>query len=189
MRDLFIDYLMTKYQQNQTFSMLQDQLVKFPDAVWVQIYKDKMQLMNIDGTITHTLLPDVPYAHPRSIIADFDAAAVTLKRLLPSSMMKKLFSSIALLQIMDLPEDGLTEVEKRALLELGYESSVQNVILFDHAGNALTKARVPPPTSNDDHQHFTGDHHYGGAGIDLVFDALNVHPRAKIPHAAGFLLR
>ncbi len=60
MRDLFIDYLMTKYQLNQTFSMLQDQLVKFPDAVWVQIYKDKMQLMNIDGTITHTLLPDVP---------------------------------------------------------------------------------------------------------------------------------
>ena len=144
MRDLFIDYLMTKYQQNQTFSMLQDQLVNFPDAVWVQIYKDKMQLMNIDGTITHTLLPDVPYAHPRSIIADFDAATVTLKQLLPSSMMKKLFSSIALLQIMDLPEDGLTEVEKRALLELGYESSVQNVILFDHAGNALTKARVPP---------------------------------------------
>lgn len=144
MRDLFIAYLMSKYQQNQTFSMLQDQLVKFPDAVWVQIYKDKMQLMNMDGTIIHTLLPDVPYAHPRSIIADFDAASGTLKQLLPSSAMKMLFGSIALLQIMDVPEDGLTELEKRALLELGYESKAQNVILFDHAGNALTKDRVPP---------------------------------------------
>ena len=45
------------------------------------------------------------------------------------------------------------------------------------------------PTSNDDHQYFTGDYHYGGVGIDLVFDALNVLVRAKIPHAAGFLLR
>ena len=143
MQDLFIAYLVGKYQQNQTLPMLQQQLVKFPDAVWVQIYKDKMQLMDIDGTITHTRLPDVPYDHPRSIIADFDAAAVTLKQLLPSPVMKRLFSPIALLQIMDLPEDGLTEVEKRALLELGYESKVQNVILFDHAGNALTQASLP----------------------------------------------
>lgn len=144
MQAWFMAYLMGKYQQDKNISMLQDQLVKFPDALWVQIYKDKMQLMNVDGTITHTLLPEVPYAHPRSIIADFDAAAVTLKQLLPTSMMQKLFSSIALLQIMDLPEDGLTELEKLALLELGYESSVQNVILFDHAGNALTKAKLPP---------------------------------------------
>src|SRR5690606_13760037 len=129
MRDLFIDYLMIKYQQNQTFSMLQDQLVKFPDAVWVQIYTDKMQLMNIDGTITHTLLHGVPYTHPWSSIAAYDAAVVTLKQLLPSSVMRKLFSSLALLQIMDLPEHRLSQGEKRAFLEHGYESSVQNTTL------------------------------------------------------------
>src|SRR5690606_28546012 len=78
------------------------------------------------------------------IIADFDAASGTLKQLLPSSAMKMLFGSIALLQIMDVPEDGLTELEKRALLELGYESKAQNVILFDHAGHPLTKDQVPP---------------------------------------------
>jgi len=61
----------------------------------------------MDGTIMHSLLPDVPYAHPRSIIANFDTALVTLKKFLPKTLMKKLFSSSALLQVMGLPEDGL----------------------------------------------------------------------------------
>lgn len=54
--------------------MLQDQLSKLPNAIWVQIYKDKMQLMDNEGTIVQTMVPSVPYAHERSIIADFKAA-------------------------------------------------------------------------------------------------------------------
>jgi hypothetical protein len=122
--------------------MVQDQFSKFPNAVWVQIYKDKMQLMDRDGNITQTLLPPVPYAQARSIIADYAAASDTLKQLVPISLMQRLFGSTALLQIMDLPEDGLTALEERALLELGYRSSAQNVFLYDAAGHVLSTASL-----------------------------------------------
>ena len=40
--------------------MLQDQLSKLPNAIWVQIYKDKMQLMDNEGTIVQTIVPPFP---------------------------------------------------------------------------------------------------------------------------------
>ena len=98
----------------------------------------------MDGTIMHNLLPDVPYAHPRSIIANFDTALVTLKKFLPKTLMKKLFSSSALLQVMGLPEDGLNRTWKMSLTGAWLWKHVANVILFDQAGNVLTKAELPP---------------------------------------------
>ena len=68
--------------------MLQDQLSKLPNAIWVQIYKDKMQLMDNEGTIVQTMVPPVPYAHERSIIADFKAASETLKQLVSTSIVQ-----------------------------------------------------------------------------------------------------
>lgn len=122
--------------------MLQDQLSKLPNAIWVQIYKDKMQLMDNEGTIVQTMVPSVPYAHERSIIADFKAASETLKQLVSTSIVQKLWGSTTLLQVMDMPEEGLTALEQRALLELGYENSAQKVILYDPEGQEITKASL-----------------------------------------------
>lgn len=122
--------------------MLQDQLSKLPNAIWVQIYKDKMQLMDNEGTIVQTIVSPVPYAHERSIIADFKAASDTLKQLVSTSIVQKLWGSTTLLQVMDMPEEGLTALEQRALLELGYENSAQKVILYDPAGQEITKASL-----------------------------------------------
>ncbi|ENX06775.1 hypothetical protein [Acinetobacter variabilis] len=122
--------------------MLQDQLSKLPNAIWVQIYKDKMQLMDNEGMIVQTMVPSVPYAHELSIIADFKAASETLKQLVSTSIVQKLWGSTTLLQVMDMPEEGLTALEQRALLELGYENSAQKVILYDPEGQEITKASL-----------------------------------------------
>ena len=82
------------------------------------------------------------YAHERSIIADFKAASETLKQLVSTSIVQKLWGSTTLLQVMDMPEEGLTALEQRALLELGYENSAQKVILYDPEGQEITKASL-----------------------------------------------
>ena len=121
-----------------TDKTLQQKLEEFPKAVWVQMNRDHMQILNHQGQVEHTVLPIQKYDHPRSIIANFEAAESTLKQLIK---MQKLPwydpSPILLLQVKETVEGGITFVENRALRELGYNAGARNVLIFDEQGQWL----------------------------------------------------
>ena len=127
-----------------TNNLLQQKLNEFPKAIWVQMCRDRMQILNHQGQIEHTTLPTQKYDHPRSIIANFEAAESTLTQLIK---MKKLPwydpSPILLLQVKEEFEGGITFVENRALRELGYNAGARNVLIFDHQGNWLNSEEQP----------------------------------------------
>ncbi|ANF82374.1 hypothetical protein A3K93_09330 [Acinetobacter sp. NCu2D-2] len=127
-----------------TNNTLQQKLQEFPKAVWVQMYRDRIQLLNHQGQVEHTILPIQKYDHPRTIIANFEAAEMTLKQLIK---MKKLPwydpSYILFLQVKEEFEDGITFVENRALRELGYNAGARNVLIFDHQGQWLNTEKQP----------------------------------------------
>ena len=127
-----------------TNSQLQQKQQEFPKAIWVQMYRDRMQILNHQADIEHTTLSLQKYDHPRSIIANFEAAESTLTQLIK---MKKLPwydpSYILFLQIKEELEDGITFVENRALRELGYNAGARNVLIFDHQGNWLNSEEQP----------------------------------------------
>ena len=121
-----------------TDKTLQQKLEEFPKAVWVQMNRDHMQILNHQGQVEHTVLPVQKYDHPRSMIANFEAAESTLKQLIK---MQKLPwydpSPILLLQVKETFEGGITFVENRALRELGYNAGAKNVLIFDAQGQWL----------------------------------------------------
>ncbi|WP_347460918.1 hypothetical protein ABEF79_03395 [Acinetobacter sp. ANC 7454] len=127
-----------------TNNTLQQKLQEFPKAVWVQMYRDRIQLLNHQGQVEHTILPIQRYDHPRTIIANFEAAEMTLKQLIK---MKKLpwydRTPILLLQVKENLEEGITFVENRALRELGYNAGGREVLIFDHQGQWLNTEKQP----------------------------------------------
>ena len=62
--------------------MIKDHLTKHPKAIWIHFYKDRMCLMQNDGTVKSIEIPQIPYNHPRMILADFESATTTLKALM-----------------------------------------------------------------------------------------------------------
>lgn len=123
---------------------LPQKLQEFPQAVWVQMYRNRMQLLNHQGQIEHSILAIQKYDHTRTIIAHFEAAEATLTQLIK---MKKLpwydRTPILLLQVKEHLEDGLTLVENRALRELGYNAGSREVLIFDDQGQWLNIDKQP----------------------------------------------
>lgn len=122
--------------------MIHDDLKQYPKAIYIHLYKDHMSLIAKDGSIEVTEFPQVPYHHPRMIIGDFESADLTLKALLkhhsnPFSFLK-LRRSIAIVQIMEPIEGNLAKVEKRVLRELFFNHGVEQLILYDFAGNLIS---------------------------------------------------
>lgn len=112
---------------------LQQKLKEFPKALWVQMDRDRMQILNHHGQVEHTIFPVQKYDHPRTIIANFEAAEATLKQLVK---MKKMPwydpKPMLLLQVKEQLEGGITFLENRALRELGYNAGARSVLIFDH---------------------------------------------------------
>lgn len=121
---------------NQT--MLQEKQREFPKAIWVQIYRNHMQILNSQGHPQHTIVATEKYDHPRSILNQFHIAETALSQLL--SMQKQPWydkNPLLLLQVSEPYEGGLTFVEQRALLELGYNAGARQIWLFDDKGTWL----------------------------------------------------
>lgn len=115
-----------------------EKIQELPKALWVQMYSDRMQILNHVEQIEHTILPVQKYDHPRLVIGDFDAAMNTLTQLIK---MKKLpwydQNPILLLQIQECFDGGISNIEKRILSEMSYNAGARQVFLFDHKGQWL----------------------------------------------------
>lgn len=121
--------------------MIQDDLKTRPQAIWVHFYKNRMELMAIDGTVKAIEIPKIPYHHPRMILADFDSATTTLKVLMKHHSKGFFFfkyaAPIAFVQIMEPIEGHLAKIEIRCFKELFFNAGARQVKLYDLAGNSL----------------------------------------------------
>jgi len=82
------------------------------------------------------------FKHPRTIIADFTIAELTLKYFLKSVLPTKLFSPAPIIVMHSLAalEGGLTQIEIRALVELGIGVGGRKVYLWD--GPELSRSNL-----------------------------------------------
>lgn len=121
--------------------MIQDDLKKHPQAIWVHFYKNRMELMAIDGTVKAIEIPKTPYHHPRMILADFESATTTLKGLMKHHSKGFFFfkytAPITFVQIMEPIEDYLAKIEIRCFKELFFNAGARQVKLYDFVGNSL----------------------------------------------------
>lgn len=121
--------------------MISDDLKKHPKAMWVHFYKNRMDLMSGDGTVKATEVPQIPYDHPRMILADFESATTTLKALIKhhsnSLSFFKFTAPIAIVQIMEPIQANLAKIEIRAFKELFLDTGARAVNLYDLDGNSI----------------------------------------------------
>ena len=82
------------------------------------------------------------FRHPRTIIADFEAAEKTLQEFLKKVLSKNLFKRPPVVTIHPLEklEGGLTQVESRALQELGHRAGFKRIQIW--TGKELTNDEV-----------------------------------------------
>ncbi|AXY55996.1 rod shape-determining protein [Acinetobacter chinensis] len=111
--------------------MLKTALQKHPNALYIQIYSNKMQLLAHDGSILATEIPSTAYCHSRSIIGNYDAAEQTCKQLLKHRTHSVFSTSpYVITEIMEQTEGGLTQVEIRALAEMIFNAGARDVQIY-----------------------------------------------------------
>lgn len=83
-----------------------------------------------------------PFAHPRSLISDFSSAEVLLRWQIKKMIGNKLITLAPVIVIHPLgnPEGGFTEIELRALRELGLGAGAKKVFVW--TGRLLTDQEV-----------------------------------------------
>lgn len=129
------------------FAMLTQDLQRYHQALWIQVFTDHMQLLHADGSLIATQLAQPAYANARSLIANFQHAESNLRQLMQQAQRKWFQSPIAFVQIMQ--TDELTTLEQQAFSELAYNSThARQVRLYDHLGNLITPSNIQPAMLN-----------------------------------------
>lgn len=97
--------------------------------------------MERDDTVKAIETPQMPYYHPRMILADFERASATLKALMKHHSQGfsflKITTPITIVQIMEPIPHGLASIEIRAFTELFLDAGVREVKLYDQHGNDI----------------------------------------------------
>ena len=128
--------------------MLQTDLERYANApaVLVQIYVDRIVLHYPSST--EYLTECAQFSHPRSLLDDYSIAEETLTKLIKQGKFSFLDSApIMFIQAMERTEAGLTQIEIRALQELGLASGARAVAVYDETGKLLTPNSLPSPVN------------------------------------------
>ena len=124
--------------------MLQTDLERYANApaVLVQIYVDRIVLHYPSST--EYLTECAQFSHPRSLLGNYSIAEETLTKLIKQGKFSFLDSApIMFIQAMERTEAGLTQIEIRALQELGLASGARAVAVYDETGKLLTPNSLP----------------------------------------------
>ena len=116
------------------------------NAVLIQIYINRMVLAA--SSVTGQMAESASFSHPRSLLDDYSIAEETLTKLIKQGKFSFLDSApIMFIQAMERTEAGLTQVEIRALQELGLASGARAVAIYDETGKLLTPNSLPSPVN------------------------------------------
>jgi len=88
------------------------------DSIYVQVFRSKFIVRNVDSGESTEISRDQSYASPRMLIADFTMAQHQLKEAV-RSVRRGLRAPAILIHPMELIEGGITQVEYRTFVELG----------------------------------------------------------------------
>lgn len=102
--------------------------------LYVKISKNNVEIINLDTGQSISKKALEPFSTNRFIIADFNKANVVISSIIKELIPNKYFlpqQRKILIQQVEPVEGGLSEIEKRALRDLG-EMAAGNVILIDH---------------------------------------------------------
>lgn len=125
-------------------------MIAVGNTLYLKLFCDRMQLRHLQQNSTLELRADPPFSHPRLLVSDFASAERTLKQaiatLLPRRFLRLQLAPHLLIQPMERLEGGLSEIERRVLLELGHGSGARTVRI--HVGNELDDEAVKRQLGN-----------------------------------------
>ena len=102
------------------------------DTIYVQIFKSKFIIQNVDSGASAETLRNQKFASPRMIIADFTMAEHQLKEAV-KNLRRGLRAPEMLIHPMELIEGGITQVEYRTFVELGLGAGASKVGVYSGA--------------------------------------------------------
>jgi hypothetical protein len=109
------------------------------DAIYVQLFRDRLILKNIDSGESTEVKRDMTHASPRMLIADFTMAQHQLKEAV-KSLKRGFRAPEILMHPMELIEGGITQVEYRVFIELGVSCGASKAAVW--SGAALSGESV-----------------------------------------------
>ena len=113
-----------------------------PDSIYVQVFRSKFIVRNVDSGESTEISRDQSYASPRMLIADFTMAQHQLKGAV-KSVRRGLRAPAMLIHPMELIEGGVTQVEYRTFVELGLGAGASKASVYSGAplsGDGIKKA-------------------------------------------------
>jgi actin-like ATPase involved in cell morphogenesis len=120
------------YTKDHTFIMLS---IFKRSPVYIKLFKNRVEMINLETGETISRESVQPFSSQRLVIADFNKADALIRSILNDLLPKKgIFprqTKILIQQVVSV-EGGLSEIEKRALRDLGEMAGGTRVILVDH---------------------------------------------------------
>lgn len=103
--------------------------------IYIKLSKNRIEIVNLETGETISREPIEPFSTQRFIIADFNKADALIRNIINDLLPKKSIfprQTKILIQQVENVEGGLSEIEKRALRDLGEMAGGTSVILIDH---------------------------------------------------------
>lgn len=119
----------------------------FVDVVYVQVSKNSMLVRNITRKMEVIATPDAPFTTARLLIGEFERAETALTKTI-KHLHKGIFppSPVVIIHPLEMIEGGLSEVEKRTLLDVA-----------DGAGASISTVWVGKKLSDEEAQKMAED--------------------------------
>lgn len=99
------------------------------DTIYVQVFRDRFIVKNVDSGDSSEVKRDMSYASPRMLIADFTTAQHQLKQAV-KAVKRGIRAPEILMHPMELIEGGITQVEYRVFVELGIGSGASKAAVY-----------------------------------------------------------
>lgn len=106
-----------------------------PIPVYIKLFTNRIEITRLDNGETISKKASNEFSNSRLVLAHFENAQILLRSLLNRWTTKKLifqkgFNTV--IQQMDKMEDGISQVEKQAMIELAELSGAKEVLVIEH---------------------------------------------------------
>ncbi|MBI5461359.1 MAG: 1-pyrroline-5-carboxylate dehydrogenase [Gammaproteobacteria bacterium] len=114
----------------------------FKNTLYIKVHPNRFDLKHIESGKSLSAVSPTPFTTSRLLVGQFLAAHETLKAAIKSLYAGQLFapSPVAVIHPLEKCEDGLSEVEERALHELAAGAGARKVVVW--VGHALSDSEV-----------------------------------------------
>lgn len=130
--------------------MIKEQLVLYPNAIWVQIIQHRMLLVSSDQHVLATENSPLSFANLGSFAVNYPIAEQHFAQLLQKAHFKwyEFGQPIVFIQLMDRTEPQLDNMELQAIQEMALNANARIVQIFFKNGESLKQQSTPKPTTS-----------------------------------------